>query len=83
MPVLLEYPVKFFDDNALLQSAYEIAAQFNLPRAYDAQYLALAERLNRDFWTADETLYNSIHSRFNRIQWLGDFVESREGVSEE
>lgn len=68
---LLTYPIDFVDDDALLLSAYDIATRLHLPRAYDSQYLALAERLACDFWTADETLYNSIHSQFGHIRWLG------------
>lgn len=68
---LLAYPADFVDDDALLISAYDIATRLNLPRAYDSQYLALAERLDCDFWTADEVLYNTIHSRFGHIRWLG------------
>ncbi len=31
----------------------ELASQFNLAATYDAHYLALAERENCEFWTAD------------------------------
>lgn len=72
----LDYPVEFHDDNVLLKHAFEIATRFNLPRTYDAQYLALAETLNCEFWTADKTLYNSIHPQFSRIHWLGHFIPS-------
>jgi predicted nucleic acid-binding protein len=57
LSVLLSYPISFFEDDDLLVKAYELAAEFNRPRAYDAQYLALAQRLSCDFWTADERLY--------------------------
>lgn len=61
--LLLQAPIEFHDDDMLLRSAFEIATRFNLPRAYDAQYLALAERLTCEFWTADETLVNMcVHS---------------------
>jgi predicted nucleic acid-binding protein len=40
--------------------ALEIALRYNLPAAYDAHYLALAERLGCDFWTADERLVNAL-----------------------
>lgn len=70
---LLRYPIQYHEDDTLLIQAYEIARRFNLPRAYDSQYLALAERLNCEFWTADETLYNSISARFSHIRWLGNF----------
>ena len=71
--LLLESPVTFVDDDELLLSAYELAAQFNLPRAYDAQYLALAQRFDVPFWTADQRLFNSISEEFGLIRWLGDF----------
>ncbi len=70
---LLAYPVTFYDDDALLTEAYELAAKFNRPRAYDAQYLALAQRLSCEFWTADERLLNAITGRFTYIRWLGNW----------
>jgi predicted nucleic acid-binding protein len=33
-----------------------LADQFSLPAAYDAHYLALAELLEGEFWTADGQL---------------------------
>ena len=70
----LAYPVAFHDDNALLKRAYALATRFNLPRTYDAQYLALAKTLNCEFWTADKVLFNSIRSQFGHIRWLGHLV---------
>ena len=58
----------------LLAQAYEVATRFNLPRTYDAEYLALAERLNCEFWTADEVLVNSVQAKFPNIRWLGNFT---------
>jgi len=68
---LLIYPVEFHEDDALLKSAYELAEQYNRPRAYDAQYLALAKRLSCEFWTADERLFNTVKDQFPGIRWLG------------
>ncbi len=68
---LLAYPVEFHEDDALLKEAYELAVRFNRPRAYDSQYMALAQRLNCDFWTADERLANSTQGQFPHIRWLG------------
>jgi predicted nucleic acid-binding protein len=70
---LLIYPVEFHEDDALLKEAYELAVRFNRPRAYDSQYMALAERLNCEFWTADERLVNSTQGQFSRIRWLGNW----------
>lgn len=72
---LLLYPVEFYDDDGLLKEAYDRAVRFNHPRAYDTQYMALAERLDCEFWTADERLVNSTQGQFNRIRWLGTLDE--------
>ena len=69
---LLLYPVEFFEDDALLKSAYELADEFNRPRAYDAQYLELAKRSSCEFWTADECLFNAVKDRSRSIHWLGN-----------
>jgi predicted nucleic acid-binding protein len=64
---LLTYPVILHFDRALLRRGYEIAEEFNRPTAYDAQYLALAERLSCSFWTADERLFNAVSSKLSSI----------------
>ncbi len=69
----LIYPVEFHEDDALLKEAYELAVRFNRPRAYDTQYMALAERLNCEFWTADERLVHSTQMQFSHIRWLGNW----------
>lgn len=43
--------------------------------AYDAAYLALAERLGESMITADERLYNAVHSKLKWVLWLGDYAE--------
>jgi predicted nucleic acid-binding protein len=74
---LLVYPVEFHEDTDLLKEAYELAVRFNRPRAYETQYLALAERLGCEFWTADERLVNSTQGQFSRIRWLGNWSETK------
>lgn len=71
---LLIYPVEFHEDDALLKEAYELAVRFNRPRTYDTQYMALANRLQGDFWTADERLVNGTQAQFSRIRWLGSWT---------
>ena len=73
LDTLLRYPVELHFDEALLKRAYVLATEFNRPSAYDAQYLALAERLSCDFWTADERLFNAVKNRFSGIHWLGNW----------
>jgi predicted nucleic acid-binding protein len=44
-------------DASLAREAIEWAERIGQTVAYDAQYLALAERLGADFWTADRKLF--------------------------
>ena len=53
--------------------AWDLAAQLNRPAAYDAHYLALAQHLSCDFWTADRRLYNTAHSHFPWVHCLDEF----------
>jgi hypothetical protein len=66
--------VEFHEDDALLKSAYELAEEYNRPRAYDSQYLALTQRLSCEFWTADERLFNAAKDQFPGIRWLGNLT---------
>ncbi len=50
-----------------------ISLSVSIARAYDAQYMALAVRLDCEFWTADERLVNSTQEQFSRIRWLGNW----------
>jgi predicted nucleic acid-binding protein len=71
--ILLRYPIDFHYDESLLKRAYELATEHNRPVAYDAQYLALMERLSCDFWTADERLYNAVKDKLASVKWLGNY----------
>lgn len=57
--LLLKRNIKFYLDDSLLERAYQLASQLKRMTAYDSQYLALAERLNCEFWTVDEKLFNA------------------------
>lgn len=71
---LLSYPIQFHLDDSLLKRAFELATQLNRPTAYDSQYLAVAERLGCEFWTADERLYNAVTAQLNWVKWVGNFT---------
>lgn len=71
---LLGIPARLFFDTDLLRRAYELSEQLHRPTAYDAQYLAVAERLECDFWTADEKLYNAAAGQLAWVRWLGHFT---------
>ena len=41
--------------------------------AYDAAYVALAERLGVELWTADRPLYEAASRRFPWVRWIADY----------
>ncbi|MDJ1169203.1 type II toxin-antitoxin system VapC family toxin [Roseofilum sp. BLCC_M154] len=47
--------------------AVALAQQFDLPAAYDAHYLALAQDYRAIFYTGDKRLFNQVHSQFSDI----------------
>jgi predicted nucleic acid-binding protein len=63
----------FSSDLALSTRAIELADQYKLPAAYDAHYLALAEREGCEFWTADWKLWNAIRGKTDWVRWIGDY----------
>lgn len=70
----LSAPITYVEDDLLLSEAYRLANEYQQPRSYDAQYMALAQRLQCPFWTTDEKLHNAVQARFAYIRWLGHFV---------
>jgi len=58
----LSLGINFYSDDELHIQALKIAQRLNLSASYDAHYLALAERLEIEFWTADQRLFNSVQS---------------------
>jgi predicted nucleic acid-binding protein len=53
---VLSLDIEPLDQPELSLRAFEIASHFSRPTAYDSYYLALAEMLECEFWTADENL---------------------------
>ena len=53
--------------------ALEIAAQFELKWIYDAFYVALAEIVGCDLWTADEALHRAVRDVHANVRLLADY----------
>lgn len=68
LDVALAFPVELVGDATLHQRARELAALYNLSAAYDAHYLALAERLDIELWTADARLVNTLQPF--KLDWV-------------
>lgn len=60
--------IELYSNSELHQDALAIAERFKLPAAYDAHYLALAEKMQIDFYTCDKKLFNSVQQNFPRIK---------------
>jgi predicted nucleic acid-binding protein len=60
-------------DPTLQRTALEFASRFNHPKAYDAQYLALAYLLDCELWTGDKRLVNSLQGALPWVRWVGEF----------
>ena len=58
----LSLPLELHGEPDLHWRALELASRFSLPAACDAHYLALAELLGGEFWTADEGLARAVQS---------------------
>lgn len=54
-------------DSSLLDQSLVWAGRLSQTVAYDAQYVALAENLSAEFWTADQRLINSLQHL--NIRW--------------
>ncbi|HUF54178.1 MAG TPA: type II toxin-antitoxin system VapC family toxin [Dehalococcoidia bacterium] len=65
---LMMQPVEIVSSLPLHARALRLAAEFNRPNTYDAHYLALAEELDCELWTADKRLYNAVRDRFPLIR---------------
>ncbi|QIN78295.1 PIN domain-containing protein [Rubrobacter marinus] len=64
-PVLL-------DLKALHNEALELAYVLERPSAYEAHYLALAEREDCELWTGDRTFWEVAKDAYPRVRWVGE-----------
>jgi predicted nucleic acid-binding protein len=58
----LALPLQLYGKADLHWHALELAERLSLPAAYDAHYLALAEWLGGEFWTADGRLARAVQA---------------------
>ena len=69
--------IKFHDPENIHAGAVRLAGQLGQGAVYDSVYLALAERLDCELWTADRRFYRAAGSAFpDRIRWLSEFDET-------
>lgn len=56
----LALPLTLYGDADLHRAAVLLAQRLALPATYDAHYLAVAERLGAELWTADRRLFEAV-----------------------
>ena len=64
--------IRLLHVEGLEQVAWDLAKEFNRPAAYDTSYLALAQVLDCEFWTADAKLKNAVRGNLHYLRWVGD-----------
>jgi len=70
----LAQPVEIVEPEGLWGLAWEYARRFNQPQVYDSMYLALADLLGCEFWTADERLYHVVKTELPWVRLLREFT---------
>lgn len=65
-----------FKGTALNLRAMDFAERFHLPAAYDAYFLALAERRGCELWTADTRLWRSVRGQLDWVRTLASYSPS-------
>lgn len=61
-------------DLELYQQAFKWAERLRQSKIYDSLYIALAEHLHAELWTADKRLVNAVNQLGeNWIHWVGEY----------
>ena len=64
--------IDFRQPVSLSSRALEMAHELQQSDVYDSHCLALAESLDREFWTADRRFYNAARRLHPRVRWTGE-----------
>ena len=71
---LTDMDIRLVETDHLHHRALTLASQLNQGAAYDSHYLALAETLACDLWTADQRLQRTAAALAPTVHWLGELV---------
>ena len=68
-----EYIANGIDRSKLCERAFDWATRLNQLPVYDSFFLALAEKLDAEFWTADRRLVNGARQvGVEWVHWVGE-----------
>jgi predicted nucleic acid-binding protein len=70
---MLALPIQYVPDTELADGALKWARVLGQKRAYDAFYVALAEQIDAELWSADRKLVNGLHQQgATWAHWVGE-----------
>ena len=72
---LMDSGVELREPAGLHTRAIELASQLGQSAVYDAHYLALAELIDCELWTADQRYYQAVRSAYPRARLLRTFSD--------
>ena len=70
---LLESRLELHQPPGLHVRALQLASELKQGAAYDAHYLALAESVGCELWTADERFFRAVIPSIDNVRWIGEF----------
>ena len=71
---LRESKLELHQPQGLHVRALQLASRLSQGAAYDAHYLALAESVGCELWTADERFYRAASPSADYVRWIREFV---------
>ena len=72
MESLLASGIELREASDLHRRALILAGRLRQNAVYDAHYLAVAETLQCEFWTADEKFYRAAATTMGNVRWVGE-----------
>ena len=72
MESLLSSGLELHQPSHLYSRALELTSQLRQGATYDAHYLALAETLDCELWTADEEFFQAASAPSCSVRWIGE-----------
>jgi predicted nucleic acid-binding protein len=74
LELALAFEIEYVEPVSIHLRVFELADRLDRLAAYDAHYLAVAEYLACDFWTADERLINAVQPVLPWVRWVGEMT---------
>ena len=72
MRTLMSQDIDLYNGSVLYPDALQLAARLNQRAIYDSHYLALAQTLDCEFWTADERYYRAAAPTLRNVRLISE-----------